>query len=175
MGLHSESCLCLYSMAWLGTSKIDPHFVEQFVVYQKHVFLTFCQLWLNICVQTGWSTYINKSAAGIAWCPATVLTSREVTVLNLCTSSSHALYLYQVLWNYLEWYQSYRVDIISILKITKGNNSAKKYNFHTNHIQNYKVALTEKNAEGVTVHNQSPVILLFVPSFVKLSQTVSKL
>ena len=34
---------------------------------------------------------------------------------------------------------------------------------------------TEKNIEGVTVHNQSMVILLFVPSFVKLSQTVSKL
>ena len=46
-------------------------------------------------------------------------------VVNLCTSSGHALYLYQVLWNYLEWYQSYRVDTISILKITKGNNSAK--------------------------------------------------
>ena len=37
-------------------------------------------------------------------------------------------------------YQGYRVDMISILKITKGNNSAKRYNFHTNHIQNYKVA-----------------------------------
>ena len=34
---------------------------------------------------------------------------------------------------------------------------------------------TEKNVEGVTVHNQSMVILLFGPSFVKLSQTVSKL
>ena len=30
---------------------------------------------------------------------------------------------------------------------------------------------TEKNVEGVTVHNQSLVILLFVPSFVKLSQS----
>ena len=28
---------------------------------------------------------------------ATALTSSEVTVLNLCMSSSHALYLYQVL------------------------------------------------------------------------------
>ena len=33
----------------------------------------------------------------------------------------------------------------------------------------------KKNVEGVTVHNQSMVILLFVPSFVKLSQTVSEL
>ena len=33
----------------------------------------------------------------------------------------------------------------------------------------------KKNVEGVTVHNQSLVILLFVPRFVKLSQTVSKL
>ena len=49
-----------------------------------------------------------------------------VTVLYLCTSSGHALYFYQVLWNYLKRYQSYRADTISILKITKGNNSAKK-------------------------------------------------
>ena len=69
--------------------------------------------------------YNNKSAAGFAWCPATALTPSQVTVLNLCTSSGHALYLYQVLQNYMEWYQSYRVDMISILKITKGNNSAK--------------------------------------------------
>ena len=47
------------------------------------------------------------------------------TVVNLCTSYDHALYFYQVLWNYLKRYQSYRVDRISILKITKGNNSAK--------------------------------------------------
>ena len=37
-------------------------------------------------------------------------------------------------------YQGYRVDMISILKITKGNNSAKRYNFLTSHIQNYEVA-----------------------------------
>ena len=48
-----------------------------------------------------------------------------VTVVDLCTSSSHALYFYQVLRNYLKRYQSYRADTISILKITKGNNSAK--------------------------------------------------
>ena len=48
-----------------------------------------------------------------------------VTVVNLCMSSGHALYFYQVLWNYLERYQSYRADTISILKISKGNNSAK--------------------------------------------------
>ena len=47
------------------------------------------------------------------------------TVVNLCTSYDHALYFYQSLWNYLKRYQSYRVDTISILKITKGNNSAK--------------------------------------------------
>ena len=47
------------------------------------------------------------------------------TVVNLCTLSDHALYFYQVLWNYLKRYQSYRVDTISILKITKGNNSLK--------------------------------------------------
>ena len=48
-----------------------------------------------------------------------------VTVFNLCTSSGHALYFNQVSWNYLEQYQSYRAETISILKITKGNNSAK--------------------------------------------------
>ena len=48
-----------------------------------------------------------------------------INVVNLCTSSGHALYFYQVLLNYLERYQSYRADTISILKITMGNNSAK--------------------------------------------------
>ena len=48
-----------------------------------------------------------------------------VTVVDLCTSSGHALYFYQVLRNYLKRYQSYRTDTISIRKITKGNNSAK--------------------------------------------------
>ena len=48
-----------------------------------------------------------------------------VTNFHLCTSSGHALYFYQVLSNYLKWNQSYRADTISILKITKGNNSAK--------------------------------------------------
>ena len=49
-----------------------------------------------------------------------------VTVVDLCTLSSHALYFYQVLWNYLKRYQSYRADTISIPKISKGNNSPKK-------------------------------------------------
>ena len=48
-----------------------------------------------------------------------------VNVVNVCTSSCHALYLCQVTQNYLERYRSYRADMISILKITKGNNSAK--------------------------------------------------
>ena len=47
------------------------------------------------------------------------------TDVNLCTSSGHALYLCKVSWNNLERYQSYRVDTISIRKITKGNNSVK--------------------------------------------------
>ena len=55
-----------------------------------------------------------------------------VMVVDLCTSSGHALYFYQVLRNYLKRYQSYRADTISILKITKENNS-------------------EKNVGGVTV------------------------
>ena len=32
--------------------------------------------------------------------------------------------------------------MISILKISKGNNSAKRFNFNTNHIQNYKAGNT---------------------------------
>ena len=48
-----------------------------------------------------------------------------LTIVNLCTLSGHALYFYQVLWHYLKRYQSYRADTISILKITKGNNSVK--------------------------------------------------
>ena len=48
-----------------------------------------------------------------------------VNVVNLCMSSGHALYLCQVSRNYLEGYQSYRADTISVRKITKGNNSAK--------------------------------------------------
>ena len=167
----------------------------------------------------------NKSAAGIAWCPATALTSSEVTVLNLCTSSSHALYctkfweiiwndikviewtwflywkfqreiilqkdtisiltiykitkwhktektvavtvhnqslvilyLYQVSWNDLKPYQSYRADTISMPEIKKGNNSA-------------------NNVSGVTTFNLCKMAghALYVPSFVKLSRTVSKL
>ena len=35
------------------------------------------------------------------------------------------LYICAKFYNYLERYQSYRADMISILKITKGNNSAK--------------------------------------------------
>ena len=48
-----------------------------------------------------------------------------VTLVNLCTSSGHALYFYQALQHYLKRYQSYRADTISIWKITKENNSAK--------------------------------------------------
>ena len=102
---------------------------------------------------------INKSAAGTAWCPATALTSSEVTVLNLCTSSSHALYctkFWEIIWNdikVIEWtwflYWKFQREIIlqkdtisklTIYKITKWHK-------------------TEKTVEGVTVHNQSLVIL----------------
>ena len=65
--------------------------------------------------------------------------------------------------------------MISILKITKGNNSAKRYNSILAIYKIMKWHKTEKNVEGVTVHNQSMVILLFGPSFVKLFQMLSKL
>ena len=66
--------------------------------------------------------------------------------------------------------------MISILKITKGKIVLQKDKISILTI--YKIMKwhkTEKNVEGVTVHTQSLVILLFVPSLVKLSQTVSKL
>ena len=67
-----------------------------------------------------------------------------VTVVNLCMSSGQALYFYQVLWNYLKRYQSYTADTISILKITKGNNSA-------------------KNVGGVTVLISAPrLVMLYI-------------
>ena len=65
--------------------------------------------------------------------------------------------------------------MISILKITKGIILQKDT---ISIVTIYKITKghkTEKNVEGVTFHNQSLVILLFVPSFVKLSQTVSNL
>ena len=40
-------------------------------------------------------------------------------------STGHALYLCQVSLNNLERYQTYRMDTITIGKITKGNDSAK--------------------------------------------------
>ena len=66
------------------------------------------------------------------------------------------------------------MDMISILKISKGNNSAKRYNSILTIYKITKGHKTAKNVEGVTVHNQSLVILLFLPSFVKLSRTVSQ-
>ena len=65
--------------------------------------------------------------------------------------------------------------MISILKITKGNNSEKETICILTIYKITKWHKTEKSVEEVTVHTQSMVILLFVPSFVKLSQTVSKL
>ena len=43
---------------------------------------------------------------------------------KFCESGVTSFTLYQVSRNYLERLQSYRADTISILKITKGNNSA---------------------------------------------------
>ena len=67
--------------------------------------------------------------------------------------------------------------MISILKISKGNNSAKRYNFNTNHIQNYEVAYNRKKCRrsnstqsksGHTfICTKFCEMLLFVPSFVK--------
>ena len=47
-----------------------------------------------------------------------------VTVIVLCISSDHGLYLYQVSRKYFEWFQSNGADTISILINTKGHNGA---------------------------------------------------
>ena len=67
--------------------------------------------------------------------------------------------------------------MISILKVTEGNNSAKRYNFHTNHIQNYKGAYNGKKCRrsNSSLSKSGLVILLFVPKFVQLSRKISKL
>ena len=45
----------------------------------------------------------------------------RATVVNLCMSSGHALYLCQVSWNNIKRYQSYRVSTISIVwKLLRG-------------------------------------------------------
>ena len=44
-------------------------------------------------------------------------------VLNPCTSSDNALYLYQVSGKYLKGFQSYLEDAVCILKFSKGHNS----------------------------------------------------
>ena len=82
-----------------------------------------------------------------------------VTVVNLCMWSGHALYLCKVSWNYLERYQSYRADMISTMKITKGNNSAKKWRWSDRCLSLHVVWSC----------------FIFLPSFVTLSWTVSKL
>ena len=145
-----------------------------------------------------WSNCSAKNACG-------------ATDFNLCTSSDHALYFYQILWNYLERYQSYRVDRISILKITKGNNSAKNvggvtvvnlctssghalyfyqvlWHYHKRYqsyradtisiLENTKGNNSAKNVGWVNVVNLCMSfrhVFLSVPSFMKLSWTVSKL
>ena len=76
-----------------------------------------------------------------------------VRVVNLCKSSGHALYFYQVLWNYLKRHQSYRADTISIRKITKGNNSTIKGRW----------------SEGCWSLQVVWSCFIFLPSFVKLS------
>ena len=43
-----------------------------------------------------------------------------VTVVNLCTLSGHALFFYQVLWNYLKRYQSYRETRFLYWKLQRG-------------------------------------------------------
>ena len=58
-------------------------------------------------------------------------TAKNVEVHNQVWSY---FYLYQVSWNYLERYQSYTADTISMPEINKGKNSA-------------------KNVRGVTIFN----------------------
>ena len=57
--------------------------------------------------------------------------------------------------------------MISILKISKGNNSAKRYNLNTNHIQIMKWHKTEKKCRRSNSSQSKSGHTLFVPSFVK--------
>ena len=59
------------------------------------------------------------------------------------------------------------MDVISILKISKGNNAAKRYNFNTNHIQNYEMAQNRKKCRRSNSSQSKFGHTLFVPSFVK--------
>ena len=52
-----------------------------------------------------------------------IKTVNGVMVLNLSISSDDALYLYQVSRKYLKGFQSYREDVVCILKFSKGHNS----------------------------------------------------
>ena len=87
-----------------------------------YISTTFCEI-ISIGIKViEWTPFLyGKLQRGII--PQKIVGG--VTVVNLCTSSGHALYFYRVLYHYLKQYQSYRADTISILKITKGNNSAK--------------------------------------------------
>ena len=87
-----------------------------------YISTTFCEI-ISIGIKViEWTPFLyGKLQRGII--PQKIVGG--VTVVNLCTSSGHALYFYQVLYHYLKRYQSYRADTISILEITKGNNSAK--------------------------------------------------
>ena len=83
----------------------------------------------------------------------------RVTVLVLCTLSDDALHLYQVLWKYLYWFQSYRADTISALKISKGHNSVNKC----------------RQSYGSCSLHIVWWCFTFVPSLVKISLTGSEL
>ena len=54
-----------------------------------------------------------------------------VTVVNLCTSSYHALYLCQVSLNYLERYQSYGADT-NDQPLTDGRTDTQKFGGYNN-------------------------------------------
>ena len=95
--------LCMLSGHALYLCQVSWHYLEQYRSYKAD----------TISIRK--ITKGNNSAKNVG----------GVTIVYLCTSSGHALYFYQVMWHYLKRYQSYTADTISILKITKGNNSAK--------------------------------------------------
>ena len=79
-------------------------------------------------------------------------------VLNLCIFFDDALYLYQVSSKYLTGFQSFGADTTSKLKFSKNNNSIKcSGNFGSCSLQ---IALW---------------CYIFLPSYVKISQRISKL
>ena len=92
-----------------------------------------------------------------------------MTVVNLCTSSGHALYLSQVSRNYLKRYQSYGADTNddpltdgrTDTQNFGGNNIIPRHFFVAGH-KNYKRAYFHKYVGGVMVLTLYDLIMFYI-------------